>query len=39
MQSLLPAVKSVKQISILDVHESVHRDTIKKITKKVHYID
>jgi len=27
------------RVSPLKVHESVHRDTITKITNKMHYID
>jgi hypothetical protein len=26
-------------VSLLDVHESVHRDTTMKITNKLHYTD
>jgi len=29
----------LEEETILDVHESVHRDTTVKITNKMHYID
>jgi len=32
-------IPRVPEVSKLDVHESVHRDTTMKITNKMHYID